>query len=407
MTQTGEHDWAHHYAARTRGMQASEIRELLKLLEDPGIISFAGGIPDPTLFPVAEISAAYTAALESPEKSGHALQYSVSEGYGPLRDWIVGYMGRRGVACTRDNVMIVTGSQQGLDLIGKLFVGTGDTVLVERPTYMGALQAFGPCEPNYDDLLPGSNATAASLAERAKARGGRVAFAYCVPDFANPTGVSMGEAARKKLLDLCTEMDVPLIEDAAYEALRYGGAAIPSCLELDVRRTGSIDASRVLYCGTFSKSISPGLRVGWVCGAKDPIRKLVLAKQAGDLHSATINQMVIHEVATRCYDAQVAKVCAAYRTKRDAMLAALDRHMPKGAQWTKPDGGMFVWVTLAPERDAGAMLPDAIRRERVAYVPGRAFHATGGGENTLRLNFSMPTVERIEAGIARLGKLFA
>jgi DNA-binding transcriptional MocR family regulator len=403
----GAHDWAHHYAGRTRGMQASEIRELLKVLEDPAIISFAGGIPDPTLFPVEEIGAAYAVALASPEKSNGALQYSVSEGYGPLRDWIVGHMGRRGVACTRDNVMIVTGSQQGLDLIGKLFVGPRDTVLVERPTYMGALQAFGPCEPQYDDLLPGSNATAASLAERAKSRGGHVAFAYCVPDFANPTGVSMGEAARGKLLDLCAELDVPLIEDAAYEALRYDGPATTSCLELDVRRTGSIDASRVLYCGTFSKTISPGLRVGWVCGAKDPVRKLVLAKQAGDLHSATINQMVIHDVAQRCYDRQVAKVCTAYRTKRDAMLAALDRHMPKGTQWTKPDGGMFVWVTLAPGRDASALLPDAIRRERVAYVPGRAFHATGGGENTLRLNFSMPTVERIEAGIARLGRLFA
>lgn len=407
MTQSGDHDWAHHYAGRTRGMQASEIRELLKVLEDPAIISFAGGIPDPALFPVEEISAAYAAALASPEKSGGALQYSVSEGYGPLRDWIVAYMGKRGIACTRDNVMIVTGSQQGLDLIGKLFVGAGDTVLAERPTYMGALQAFGPCEPVYDDLLPGSNATAASLAERAKARGGRVAFAYCVPDFANPTGVSMGEAARGRLLELCAEMDVPLIEDAAYEALRYDGPAIASCLALDVKRTGSIDASRVLYCGTFSKTISPGLRVGWVCGAKEPIRKLVLAKQAGDLHSATINQMVIHDVAQRCYDRQVAKVCAAYRIKRDAMLAALDRHMPKGTQWTKPDGGMFVWVTLAPGRDAGAMLPDAIRRERVAYVPGRAFHATGGGENTLRLNFSMPSVERIEEGIARLGRLFA
>ncbi|MBI1245803.1 MAG: aminotransferase class I/II-fold pyridoxal phosphate-dependent enzyme [Alphaproteobacteria bacterium] len=388
-------------------MQASEIRELLKVLEDPAIISFAGGIPDPTLFPTAEISAAYAAALSNPEKSSGALQYSVSEGYGPLRDWIVGYMGTRGIACTRDNVMIVTGSQQGLDLLGKLFIGGGDTVLVERPTYMGALQAFGPCEPNYDDLLPGSNATAASLSERAKSRGGRVAAAYCVPDFANPTGVSMTTAGREKLLDLCAELDVPLFEDAAYEALRYDGPAYPSCLELDIRRTGGIDASRVLYCGTFSKTISPGLRVGWVCGAKDPIRKLVLAKQAGDLHSATINQMVIHDVVGRCYDSQVAKVRDAYRIKRDAMLAALDRHMPKGTEWTKPDGGMFVWVTLAAGRDAGALLPVAIKREQVAYVPGRAFHATGGGENTLRLNFSMPTVERIEAGIARLGKLFA
>ncbi|MBI3506812.1 MAG: PLP-dependent aminotransferase family protein [Proteobacteria bacterium] len=388
-------------------MQASEIRELLKLLEDPAIISFAGGIPDPDLFPVEEIQAAYATALGSPEKSGHALQYSVSEGYGPLRDWIVERMGRRGIACTRDNVMIVTGSQQGLDLLGKLFISPKDTVLVERPTYMGALQAFGPCEPNYDYLPPGTNAPAAALAERARERGGRVAAAYCVPEFANPTGESMKLAARERLLDLCAALDVPLFEDAAYEALRYDGEAQPSLLELDIARGGAIDASRVLYCGTFSKTISPGLRVGWVCGARDPIRKLVLAKQAGDLHSATINQMVMHEVAVRCYESQLAKIAATYRRKRDAMLASLERHMPKGAKWTKPDGGMFVWVTLPEGMNAGALLPVAIKRERVAYVPGHAFHANGGGENTLRLNFSMPTVERIEAGIERLGRLFA
>jgi DNA-binding transcriptional MocR family regulator len=408
MTTPTTHDWAHHYAGRTRGMQASEIRELLKLLEDPQIISFAGGIPDPDLFPVEAIQAAYAGALASPEKSGQALQYSVSEGYGPLRDWIVGYMAKQGIACTRDNVMIVTGSQQGLDLLGKLFVGAKDTVLVERPTYMGALQAFGPCEPNYDDLPgPGANESADVLAERARKRGGRVAVAYCVPDFANPTGLSMSLAAREKLLDLSTALDVPLIEDAAYEALRYGGTKLPGLLELDIKRTGSIDASRVLYCGTFSKTIAPGLRVGWVCGGRDPIRKLVLAKQAGDLHSPTINQIVMHEVATRCYDTQVAKTTETYRRKRDAMLASLERHMPKGTQWTKPDGGMFVWMTLPEGRNAGTLLQTAIKRERVAYVPGAAFHATGGGENTLRLNFSMPTVERIEAGVERLGRLFA
>jgi DNA-binding transcriptional MocR family regulator len=401
-------DWPHLFATRAERMKASEIRELLKLLDQPDVISFAGGIPDPALFPAEAFGAALTAALTGDSK-GAALQYSVSEGYKPLRDWLVTRMASLGVACTADNIMITSGSQQALDYLGKLFLSKGDTALVGWPTYLGALQAFNAYEPNYDRLTPLGNRSASDFRETAMANagpgGGKVKFAYASADFANPTGETLQASARQNILDLAEELNIAVIEDAAYQSLRYDGEEVPPMLALDIERNGSIENTRTIYCGSFSKTLAPGLRVGWVCAAKPVISKLVLMKQAADLHSATLNQMAIHKVASDGFDAQVAKIKATYMARRDAMLAALSRHMPEGVSWTKPDGGMFIWVTLPEGADGAAMLAESLKTERVAFVPGKAFFADGSGANTLRLSFSCASEAMIEEGIMRLGRV--
>jgi DNA-binding transcriptional MocR family regulator len=386
-------------------MQASEIRELLKLLDQPDIISFAGGIPDAKLFP-AEIFARAYGGILSGEDAGAALQYSVSEGYLPLRQWLAKHMEGLGVPCSPDNIVITSGSQQALDYLGKLFLSPGDTALVTRPTYLGALQAFSAYEPRYDELAPGGgNRTPSSYREAAEAAGGRVAMAYLTPDFSNPAGETLDRAAREHVLDLCTELDIPLIEDSAYQALRYDGEAVPPILTIDCGRSGGIDKARTIYCGTFSKTLSPGLRVGWACAARPVISKLVLMKQASDLHSPSINQIAIHRVAEACYEPHTAMLRENYRKRRDWVLAALAREMPEGVNWTKPEGGMFIWVTLPEGIDGAALLERAVKTERVAFVPGKAFHADGGGANTIRLSFSLADEKAAREGIARLGRV--
>jgi DNA-binding transcriptional MocR family regulator len=398
-------EWEHVFATRAGRMKASEIRELLKLLERPDIISFAGGIPDAALFPKEAVAAAYAEVLSGPLSSA-ALQYSVSEGYRPLRDWIVGEMAKIGIACTADNVFITSGSQQVLDYLGKLMLSPGDTALVTWPTYLGALGAFNAYEPAYDKLLPLSNRAPDSYVEAAAAKGGKVKFAYCVPEFHNPTGVTMTKAEREWLLDLAEALDVAVIEDAAYQALRYDGETVPPVLALDIaRNSGDIEKTRTLYCGSFSKTLAPGLRVGWVVAAQDVVRKLVLIKQAADLHSSTVNQMVIAKVAETVFDAQVAKVRETYSHRRTKMLEALGAYMPSGVEWTRPEGGMFVWVTLPEGMDGAALLARSIETAKVAFVPGRAFHADGSGANTIRLSFSCASDTMIDEGIARLGGL--
>jgi DNA-binding transcriptional MocR family regulator len=395
--------WDEKYAVRAERMRASEIRELLKLLDQPHIISFAGGIPDPGLFPKDEFRAAYAGAL-SGAGAAAALQYSVSEGYLPLREWLVQHMATLGVPCTTDNIMIVSGSQQALDYLGKLFVSPGDTALVARPTYLGALQAFNAYEPRYDRLAPDGNMTPQAYRDAAR-DGGRVAFAYLTPDFANPTGETMDRAARDRMLDLTAELGVPLIEDGAYSALRYDGEAVPAILALDVARSGDIENAHTIYCGTFSKTLSPGLRVGWICAATPLIRKLVLLKQASDLHSPTINQAVTHAVAARYYTTHTAMLRDAYRPRRDALRRALVKHMPDDVRWTKPQGGMFTWVTLPEGMDGAVLLARSLETEHVAFVPGQAFHADGSCANTIRLSFSLATEAAADEGMGRLGRL--
>jgi DNA-binding transcriptional MocR family regulator len=391
------------FADRTQRMKASEIRELLKLLDQPDIISFAGGIPDPAYFPREAFAEAMSKAL-SEQAASVALQYSTSEGYTPLRDWIVGYMARHGVTCTRDNILITAGSQQALDYLGKIFLDQGDTALVTWPTYMGALGAFNAYEPRYDRIDPQTNRPVEDVLADAKAAGGAVKFAYLSTDFANPTGVTLTEEQRRTVLARADALGCAVIEDAAYQELRYRGEEIKPILALEIEEKGDIDACRTIYLGSFSKTLAPGLRVGWAVAAKPVISQLVLTKQAADLQTATINQIAVSEVAHGVFESHVAKLREVYGARLQAMLAALERHMPEGIAWTKPDGGMFVWVTLPRDMDGAELLKEALKAN-VAFVPGGAFYADGSNTNTLRLNFSMSAASKIEEGIARLGQV--
>ena len=396
-------NWTDIFATRASRMKASEIRELLKLLDQPDIISFAGGIPDPDLFPTAAFQAALGDAL-SPANQSTALQYSVSEGYGPLRDWLATHMESLGVPCSRNNILITSGSQQALDYLGKLLLSPGDTALLGWPTYLGALGAFNAYEPQYDRLDPGSNRGAADFVRTAASHGGQVKFAYASVDFANPTGETLNLAERNKILDLGDALDIAVIEDAAYQALRYDGAAIPPMLALEIARKGSIEDCRTLYCGSFSKTLAPGLRVGWVCGATPVISQLVLMKQAADLHSATLNQIAIASVAAAIFEEHTALLRHTYATRRDAMLAALAAHMPDGVTWTNPEGGMFIWLTLPRGMDGAVLLAHALEHHKVAFVPGQAFYADGSEANTLRLSFSLADEAEIATGMMGLGR---
>ncbi len=400
--------WEPAYARRMDGMKASEIRELLKLLEQPGIISYAGGIPDPQLFPAEAAAKAYARALANPSESAKALQYSVSEGYRPLTEWIADQMRAQGVPATPDNIVVTAGSQQALDFLGKLLLTPGDTALVTAPTYLGALQAFSAYEPRYDTIRPeDGNRTPQSYRDNAAAGGpgARVKFAYAVPDFANPSGETLTIAARERLLTLARDLDAPVLEDTAYRDLRFEGDTLPSLQALDVAKVGSLEASRVLYLGTFSKTIAPGLRIGWICGSSAMIRRLVLIKQASDLNVSVINQMVMHELASTLMPSLIARARGHYRVKRDAILAAMEAHMPKSVRWTRPEGGLFVWATLPEGLDGAKLLERSIREAKVAFVPGGAFFADGSGANTIRLSYSLPEPVAITEGIRRLASL--
>jgi DNA-binding transcriptional MocR family regulator len=406
---TSASEWEPAYARRAEGMKASEIRELLKLLEQPDIISFSGGIPDPALFPAREAAAAYAEALAGETNAAAALQYSVSEGYAPLREWIADDMTSRGVPASPANIVITAGSQQALDFLGKLLLTPGDTALVTAPTYLGALQAFAAYEPRYDTVRPGqTNRTPESYREAARkaATGARVKFAYVVPDFANPTGETLSRSARGALLDLAEALDMPVIEDTAYHALRFDGDDIPALQAIDAERCGSVDRSRVISLGTFSKTVAPGLRIGWICASQALVRRLVLVKQASDLNMSAINQMVVHRlVAVGRHAGLIARARAHYRRKRDAMLAALTTYMPPGVNWTRPEGGFFIWLKLPAGVSGASLLARAVDEAKVAFVPGAAFFHDGTGENTIRLSYSLPNPSEIDAGVRGLASL--
>ena len=388
-------DWEGRFSPYGMRAGGAETRAFLRLVAQPGIVSFAGGIPDARMFPSALIADAHRQILEDPKRAAAALQYSQSEGYAPLREWIAGYMRNKGVACGIGNILITNGSQQGLYLAGRLLLGEGDIVLTERPTYLGLLHAFAGNNPNYGPL--------AALAEPAPCG---AKLAYAMPDFANPTGNSFSLAERHAVLAGAQAHDVVLLEDAAYTDLRYSGAPLPSLLALDIQNTGRIEKSCVIYCGTFSKTVIPGLRAGWVVAASPVIQKMGLLKQASDFHTAALTQMVLADVAARLPQSHVAMLCETYGARLTTMLDALGAHMPAGVSWTKPDGGMFVWATLPDGVDAGALLKDAIA-EGIVFVPGEYFFPDGGVKNVMRLNFTACEPATIRDGIARLGALIA
>lgn len=398
--------WKDRFAHRTERMTSSTIRELLKLLEDPKIISFAGGLPAPEVFPLRQIEEATLRVLR--EQGTVALQYGPTEGYRPLRELLVRHMGRYGIKVGAENVLITTGSQQGLDLIGKLLINPADRIAVEDPTYMGAIQAFTSYQARYLTIPMDDEGMRTDLLEEALRAAPK--FVYVLPNFHNPAGVTLSLARRRKLVELAAHYGTPIVEDDPYGQLRYEGEHLPSLVKLDAELHGCANGERsfrgaVIYLGTLSKTLAPGLRIGWVVAPAEVAARLVQMKQGADLHSSTFAQVVAYEAARGGFlDRHVKTIREVYGARREAMLAALQRHFPPGVRWTHPQGGLFLWVTLPAGVNAGEILPRALEA-KVAFVPGGAFHARGGGDNTFRLNFSYSSPEVIEEGIQRLGKV--
>jgi 2-aminoadipate transaminase len=393
--------WDNRFAQRTQGMKSSAIRELLKLTEQPDVISFAGGLPAPDVFPVEEFRAACDKVLR--EQGRQALQYGTTEGYTPLRELIVQMTADAGINVSVDNVLITSGSQQALDLLGKIFINPGDHILVEAPTYLGALQAWNVYGAEYISVPLDQNGMDMDQIE-AGLRGGPK-FIYVLPNYQNPSGVTLTYERRKRLVSVADHYGVPIIEDDPYGQLRYEGDYIPSVVQLDgqMRDCGPCYSGNVIYTSTFSKILAPGLRLAWVIAPVEVIRKLVQAKQGADLHTTTFNQMVAAEVGKdHFFDRHVLKIRDVYRERRNVMLESMDEHLPGEVTWTHPKGGLFLWGTLPAHMDAGEILKETLK-QKVAFVPGSSFWASGGGENTFRLNFSNPTPEKINEGIARLG----
>ncbi len=380
-------------ARRAERMNPSVIREILKITEQPGIISLAGGLPSPDTFPVQAMRDASERVLR--DTPHEALQYAASEGFGPLREWVAGELASQGMAVDAEQVLITTGSQQGLDLVGKILIDAGSRVAVESPTYLGALQAFNPYEPEFvalpcddDGPLPG---------ELSIATGAR--FLYALPNFQNPSGRCMSEARRAAVVAAAQAINLPIVEDNPYGDLWFD--APPP------RSLASRWADGVVYLGSFSKVLAPGLRLGYVVAPKPLMPKLLQAKQAADLHTPGFNQRVVFEVIRNGFlRDHVPTIRARYKAQRDAMRLALEAHMPPGCHWLVPSGGMFFWVELPAGIDASALLPKAVARG-VAFVPGAAFYAANPKHNTLRLSFVTVPPERITQGIRALAQTLA
>ncbi|MBK7216132.1 MAG: PLP-dependent aminotransferase family protein [Candidatus Promineofilum sp.] len=421
--------WNQRCAQRMQWMSASTIRELLKLTENPDIISFGGGMPAPEVFPVNAFRDAADRVLS--RHGDRALQYSATEGYRPLREWIVTQMARYGIESAPENVLITSGSQQALDLIGKIMINPGDLILTERPSYMGALQAWRAYQAEFVSVPVDDDGLRVELLEEALCAGPK--FMYILPNFQNPGGVTLSLARRRQLIEIADHYGVPIIEDDPYGELRYEGEHLPPLVVIDAERMkhhslrapngGDYYAhehtpgngraymrGNVIYLSTFSKTLAPGLRLAWLVAPVEVVQRCVVAKQGMDLHTATLNQMIAHEILTGgggdFLGAHVRLIRSLYRERRDAMLAAMETYFPDAVHWTYPHGGLFLWVTLPEGLDAAELLKEALAH-KVAYVPGAAFHPDGGGHNTLRLNFSFCDPQRIETGIRRLGEVFA
>jgi 2-aminoadipate transaminase len=385
-------DWP--FSTLASSLEASVIRELLKISNKKGIINFAGGLPAAELFPIEQINECIDAVMTN--HPAQALQYSISQGAIELRELIADRVSQQGLPVTAENILITTGSQQGLDLIGRVFLDPGDYVLTELPTYLGALQAFNfyqcrycPVEMDDDGIIIDQ------IEERIEEFSPK--FIYSVPNFQNPSGITLSYQRRKALMNLVFEHRIPLIDDNPYGELRYSGEAVPSLR--------GIGGDAVVQLGTFSKLISPGLRIGWVCAPVSAIKVIEKAKQAVDLHTTTFTQYIAAEFLRRGFlEPHIEKIKTSYAKKRDTMVSAMKEYFPESVRWPYPDGGLFLWVQLPEYVSATLVFRDAVDKG-VAFVPGRSFHPDKSGDNTFRLNFASSSFENIVEGIKRLGSV--
>jgi 2-aminoadipate transaminase len=383
------------FADRMAKIHKSFIREILKVTQDSNVISFAGGLPNPRLFPVKELADACLKVLQ--QDGQNVLQYSTTEGYLPLRKYISErYFLKKGLQASPDEILITTGSQQGLDLIGKVFLNKGDRIVIERPGYLGAIQAFGIFEPEFVPVPLLDDGIDTDLLEKAL-KAGQTKLFHTVINFQNPSGVTYSRQKREKLADIIKSHDIVLVDDNPYGELRFMGEDLPSM------KSYIPDGTIVL--GSFSKVVAPGLRLGWICAAADVMEKIVVAKQSSDLHSNYLSQRLVYQyLIDHDLDEHILNIRKIYKRQRDLMVSMIEEHFPQEIKYTKPEGGMFLWVTL-PEKVSSLHLFKVAMEENVAFVPGKAFYVDGGGDNTLRLNFSNSDEEKIEDGIKRLAKV--
>ncbi|MES2318187.1 MAG: PLP-dependent aminotransferase family protein [Pseudomonadota bacterium] len=382
------------FSERASQLQSSFIREILKITQRPEIISFAGGLPSPATFPVEHMKAAFDKVLS--ENGKVALQYGPTDGYPLLREWIANSLSTPTCKILPEQVLMTSGSQQALDLLGKVLIDEGSRVLVETPSYLGALQAFSVYRPEFKSVATDDHGLVPSSIEPV-AEGARML--YALPNFQNPTGRSLSVERRVELVETCARLGIPLIEDDPYGALSYKGEPFPKMLNMN--------PDGVIYMGSFSKVLTPGIRLGYVVAPLPLVRRLELAKQAADLHTAQLTQMVVYEVIKDGFlDKHIPEIRTLYANQCQAMLDALTEFFPTSVTWTKPEGGMFIWVTLPKHIDAMKLLDQAIAA-KVAFVPGAPFYANEAETNTLRLSFVTVPPERIREGVAILGKLIA
>ena len=392
-------DWSSYLAPRTSGMESSAIREILKLTQQPGVISFAGGLPASEFFPLDEIEEVCTGIIR--EDGRHALQYSVTEGHPPLKAYLAEKMSEHGPHVSPGNILMVSGSQQGLDLIGKLFIDTGDTVILSRPSYLGAIQAWNAYQARYETVALDDHGMVVDEIEGAYAKtvaetGSPPKFVYVLPNFHNPAGTTLPIERRERLAEIAAKLDLPVIEDDPYGQLRYEGEELTPVYALVPERT--------VHLSTFSKTLTPGLRLGWIVCPEELMQRFVQAKQGCDLHTGTLTQHIAGGICQRgLLEPHIQMLRHVYKERRDTMLDALAEFWPEGCSWTSPQGGLFLWARVPESIDTNEFLRVALE-EKVAFVPGVNFYAyRDGGHNCMRLNFSHSSPEVIVEGVRRLG----
>lgn len=385
------------YAERISNLKASEIRELLKLSEQPEIISFAGGFPAPELFPKEKIAEITNDVITN--EGEMALQYTTTEGFRPLREIIVKErMEPLGVKCDISNIMLTNGSQQGLEFSAKLFINEGDIILCESPSYLGAINAFKAYSPKFIEIPMDENGMIIDELKKVLDKYSNVKMIYTIPDFQNPTGITMSMERRKQLVEVATEYEIPIIEDSPYGELRYDKERLPAIKSFDKKGI-------VITLGTFSKTFCPGFRIGWITASPEIIRKYVLIKQGADLQCNTLSQVICARFMEKySLDEHIKSIISVYKNRRDLMIDSMKKYFPKEVKFTIPEGGLFTWVELRSDLDSAKIMEDALK-EKVAYVPGASFFPNGGKNNFFRLNYSNMPDERIIEGIKRLGKV--
>jgi 2-aminoadipate transaminase len=377
------------------GMTVSAVREILKVTERPEIISFAGGMPAPELFPVAAIAQAHAEVFA--EEGPQAMQYSTTEGWRPLREWIARRMRKQGVGAEADRILITSGSQQGIDLVGKIFLDAGDAVIVENPCYLAALQSFSGFQARFIAIESDGEGMRVDQVEGALKKSDPKLI-YLVSDFDNPTGTTLSAERRKSLIELSARYHVPIVEDDPYGELRYMGERLVSLAGLD-------EEGLVIHLSTFSKTLSPGIRIGWMSASDEVLQQLIIAKQASDLHTGTVEQHAAARLLdTFDFEGHVSHLCQVYGERCRTMRNAIERYFPAEARWTHPEGGLFIWVEL-PEQISGEQLLEDALRQQVAFVPGAPFFAENPRHNFIRLNFSNQPPELIDEGVRRIGNL--